>query len=91
MSKVFTQTIMIATFIAVTAGSAFAQSPGFCNEYANQAVISATQNRDMGCGFSGRRWTFNYQEHFGWCMSANPQDAMNERITRKHMIQACRG
>jgi hypothetical protein len=91
MSKLFIGSILIAGLISVSAGSAFAQSPGFCNDYANQAVISATQNRDMGCGFSGRRWTLNYQEHFGWCMSANPNDVISERLTRKHMIQACRG
>jgi len=90
MSKVLSSTIIIAGLLA-SAGSALAQSLGFCNDYANQAVISAVQNHDMSCGYSGLRWTANYQAHFSWCMSANPGHVMSERYARKHMLHACQG
>ena len=70
---------------------ASAQSPRWCNEYANQAVISATQNKTMGCGFWGGRWGFNYRVHYNWCMSV-PQDvALQERLLRQRAIQSCNG
>jgi hypothetical protein len=91
MSKMIVRAAIIAGLTVLSIETASAQSPGFCNEYANQAVISASQNRGMGCGYSGLRWSFSYQAHFNWCMSSNPNNAMSERFTRKHMIQACRG
>jgi len=63
----------------------------FCNEYANQAVISASMNMSHGCGFTGSRWGLDYRVHFNWCMSASNDDAMSERMLRKQGIQACHG
>jgi len=73
------------------AGSAAADSPAYCNEYANQAVISATQNASFHCGFTGNRWSFNYQEHYGWCLTAAHSQTLSERLIRKNAIVSCHG
>ncbi len=73
------------------AGSAIADSPGYCNEYANQAVISASQNATFHCGFTGSRWSFNYQEHYGWCVTASHSQTVSERLIRKNGIVSCHG
>jgi hypothetical protein len=62
-----------------------------CREYADQAVISATQNRDWNCGYSGRRWSFSYQEHYAWCASVGYWAALPERLERRRLLHACRG
>jgi len=66
----------------IVPGSAIADSPAYCNEYANQAVISATQNASFHCGFTGSRWSFNYQEHYGWCVTAPHSQTVSERLIR---------
>ncbi|MDR3419704.1 MAG: hypothetical protein P4L80_00415 [Xanthobacteraceae bacterium] len=62
-----------------------------CQEYADQAVISATQNKDWNCGYSGRRWSFSYQEHYGWCRSVGYAAALPERLERQRLLHACHG
>lgn len=61
----------------------------FCKEYANQAVIAASQNESLQCGYTGGRWGFSYKVHFQWCMQAPKQNAMSERLARKQDLQEC--
>jgi hypothetical protein len=68
---------------------AFAQTPQWCNEYANQAVISATQNKDFDCGFKGGRWGFDYLVHYNWCMTVPQPVSLQERLARQAGIKSC--
>ena len=61
----------------------------FCKDYANQAVIAASQNEALQCGYTGGRWGFSYRVHFNWCMGVPKQSAMSERLGRKQDIQEC--
>jgi hypothetical protein len=76
-------------FIAGGSDPALAQSDQWCNEYANQAVISATQNKDFDCGFTGGRWGFDYRVHYNWCMTVPQPVAMQERLARQGGIKSC--
>lgn len=87
-----TKRILIsAILLGASLSGALAASPQYCEEYANQAVISATQNKERGCGYQGGRWGFNYAVHFNWCRTVSPSAAMSERLTRKYAIQGCQG
>lgn len=77
--------------VQLTAGSSFAAPASYCRDYANQAVISATQNMSHGCGFTGLRWIANYQVHYNWCIGARYEDAVQERALRAQGIVACHG
>ncbi|MDR3461958.1 MAG: hypothetical protein P4L76_06570 [Beijerinckiaceae bacterium] len=89
MSKISIRAMLLC--LALTgAGTGIAQAAGGCVEYANQAVISAAQNRDWGCGFHGLRWSMSFEEHFGWCRSVGAAAAYPERLERQRALHACR-
>ena len=66
-----------------------AQSDQWCNEYANQAVISAAQNKDFDCGYTGGRWGFDYRVHYNWCMTVPQPVSLQERLARQAGIKKC--
>ena len=81
-----------AAFVAAALSApvaAQAADENFCDEYASQAVISATQNRSKQCGYRGGRWGLDYDAHYDWCLQVPEDEAMRERIGRKQEIQAC--
>lgn len=80
--------VLMTMTSALGAQTAFAAG---CHEYADQAVISATQNKDWNCGYSGRRWSFSYQEHYDWCRSVGYDAALPERLERQRLLHACHG
>jgi hypothetical protein len=89
MRKQFFSVITICGVTAAGAGDVVAQSDQWCNEYANQAVISATQNKDFDCGLTGGRWGFDYRVHYNWCMTVAQPVAMQERLARQAGIKKC--
>jgi len=89
MRTLFLAAILLLGLAIGSVDDARAQSAQWCNEYANQAVISATQNKDYGCGFTGGRWGFDYQVHYGWCMTVAQPVAMQERLARQASIKKC--
>ena len=80
----------IPMFILAFGGGAFAQTQHWCNEYANQAVISAMQNRSYGCGFTGLRWSSSYRVHYSWCITVPQPVSLQERLARQAGIKSCR-
>jgi hypothetical protein len=79
---------LISGLILASASGALAQSDQWCNEYANQAVIATTQNKDFGCGFNGGRWGFDYRVHYNWCMTVPQPIAVQERLARQANIKS---
>ena len=63
----------------------------FCREYANLAIISASQNEALQCGLVGPRWGTSYRRHVAWCMQVPRETAMTERFGRRQDIQDCQG
>ncbi len=90
MPIIFTRVLAATGFILAIAGSAVAESPGYCHDYAAQAVREAGENLAHSCGYSGRRWTVNYREHFEWCLGAARDVTIGERVARRDGLFACR-
>lgn len=81
-------TVLAAASLLAPAAS-FAADENFCDEYASQAMVSATQNKAKQCGYNGPRWGFDYDTHYDWCLQVPEGAAMAERLARKQEIQAC--
>lgn len=79
--------------LAVMTTVASAASPGFCANYASTAVRQAeVAHRTPACapGAIGTRWTVNYRVHYGWCITASPFAADQERALRTRYLRSCR-
>ncbi len=61
----------------------------FCRNYAGMAVGTARDNIRLHCGFGGLRYTTDWREHFGWCMSVDRLAADREHEIRRHDMIAC--
>ncbi len=83
--------ILGAALVVATSLPARADSPQYCNEYSNQAMIAAAQNMSHGCGFGGPRWGLDYQVHYNWCLSAPHGAVLQERLARAAGIVQCHG
>lgn len=81
--------IALIGLVLTATGSSLAHAGG-CFEYANQAVISAAQNRAWGCGYYGLRWTENFNAHLAYCRRVGYPAAYPERIERQRALHACR-
>jgi hypothetical protein len=69
----------------------FAAGPGYCHRYADNAVHAQLRNIQYRCGFRGKAWTTDYNDHFRWCLSAPWAEAEHEERVRRRMLLACRG
>jgi hypothetical protein len=60
-----------------------------CIGYAQAAVAAQQQNVGSGCALVGDRWSFDFNGHRAWCMSA-PQSARDaESNARQHELAKC--
>jgi len=84
--------LAVCAVLAITdaATTARADTPQYCDEYANQAVMSGAVNHDRACGQSGPRWAVKYMDHYNWCLAAPHNVAHSERLARQKAIQACK-
>ena len=53
-----------------------------CSNYAAAAVGQEKENLSRQCGFSGGRWSADYNAHFNWCMSVGPSKTTPETTAR---------
>ncbi len=60
-----------------------------CNAYTSLAISENGLNRQYQCGFTGGRWSDNGVGHRAWCMSASPEDSLNEMQIRSDTIKTC--
>ena len=79
----------LAAGVLLTPIAVFAADENFCDDYASQALIAATQNKAKPCGFTGPRWAPDYDVHFNWCVQVPQGAAAAERQARKSEIQSC--
>jgi hypothetical protein len=63
-----------------------------CQQYAQSAVAQNQQNLSRGCGFSGLRWSSDYNGHYQWCLSMPQLIADLENGARENeLMNSCRG
>ena len=63
-----------------------------CREYANTAVRQNQENLKRRCGFTGPRWSSDFQGHFQWCLQVPEKMANTETRARNRALKSkCRG
>jgi hypothetical protein len=61
-----------------------------CRKYARSAVEQARKARRFDCGYSGRRWSRNYERHLRWCVSVSDRKVRRENRRRERLLDQCR-
>ena len=61
-----------------------------CQQYARTAVSQNQENMRRGCGFTGARWTNEYQGHYNWCLAAQQSLADAETKARADALRQCK-
>lgn len=59
-----------------------------CQAFSLQAQHRQQQNKKLGCGFGGPRWTTNVKGHYDWCMD-HPGRTAHETAARKKQLVNC--
>jgi hypothetical protein len=91
MSSPFARILAATAMTLALGGTALAESPTYCNDYAREAVVDAHRNLEHGCRYGGARWTLNYDAHYSWCLAASRPAAVTERVARRDGMIACVG
>jgi hypothetical protein len=60
-----------------------------CHNYAAKAVQQNQSNIDWNCGFSGPRWSSDYQAHHDWCMNVSESSTDLETEERENLLNLC--
>lgn len=58
--------------------------------YANESVRQSREARDMVCGFTGQRWTLDWEVHYRWALRASPRRAYRRVEERDRHLATCR-
>jgi hypothetical protein len=61
-----------------------------CDDYARTAVSQQEQNLRRRCGFTGSRWTSDYNAHYQWCTTVPWESADSEMRAREDELRRCR-
>jgi hypothetical protein len=60
-----------------------------CQAYAAVAIAQQEQNIQMKCGFTGGRWSDDFNGHFKWCQTATMAKLTAEDKARKGALAQC--
>jgi hypothetical protein len=60
-----------------------------CKNYANTAISQNKENKQKGCGFTGPRFSSDYNAHFNWCMKAKDETRDEEQDAREDNLKKC--
>ncbi len=60
-----------------------------CERYADQAVALVERARELGCGFSGGRWTDDRTLHRDWCLRQQGATVDGEARAREDELVRC--
>lgn len=88
-NRIFLFAAAAAGALVATASGPAAQEKLNCGAYAAAAVAQNQQNVNFNCGFSGPRWSSNYNDHFNWCGTANMAALTAEDRARADMLKQC--
>lgn len=61
----------------------------YCNNYALTAVQFSKSNTSWKCGYTGNRWSDDYNAHYEWCMKVPEFNSKHEANERKQAIEQC--
>jgi hypothetical protein len=61
-----------------------------CERYAEQAVALAHRARELGCGFSGPRWSEDHSLHRAWCLRQQAAAIDREAGGREEDLVRCK-
>ncbi len=62
---------------------------GDCYSYARRASDMVREARNLGCGFYGPRWQWDYYEHLNWCQNAPWDKVQEEDRARQEELAQC--
>jgi hypothetical protein len=62
----------------------------WCETYSSRALFQAGENRKLGCGFGGARWSEDYEGHYEWCKRATREASGNEWQARNVAMNRCK-
>lgn len=68
-------------------GEAIAQPS--CQDYASEAIDKTTFARNIGCKFTGARWSTDINVHLRWCRTASPSAVDDEAYERRNGLFNC--
>lgn len=60
-----------------------------CDRYATDAVAKNKLNLENKCGFTGGRWSNNYNGHYEWCLGAPELFRVTETNARNSALKNC--
>lgn len=58
-----------------------------CREYAGLALKQNQENIQRRCGFSGPRWSSDFNGHYQWCLKVPQEFAESETRARREALQ----
>jgi hypothetical protein len=64
-----------------------------CRVYADTALAAATENRNLGCGQTGGRWSSKFDDHYNWCVGltdSNFKFKDSEAAARQQALAQCK-
>jgi len=84
--------LLALALFSVVCGSAFGAGIIECTQYANEAVDTAHEVRNLSCGFdlNHPQWSTNREAHMRWCRGAEESSVEHERNARRRSIRFCR-
>ena len=62
-----------------------------CEQYARTAVKQNKENIERRCGFTGSRWSDDYNGHYNWCTKASKSSVNSETRARQQSLEKCPG
>jgi hypothetical protein len=86
---------MAASLVLLISSGAWGQGgdryrpASICRPYALDAQRVVQRAQQLGCGFSGPRWSVNPQIHMDWCMRATDAASESERAARQEQLRLC--
>ena len=84
---------LVFTVLLLLGASAAAQDQEkrkFCQSYASEGTRSAAENQRLDCGFTGARYTDDWQAHYDWCLVAPESAVLEEARIRADDLGSCR-
>lgn len=81
--------IVLILLLSHAAFSAAESETAYCKHYAATAVAQQKQNIDNNCGFTGKRWSNDYNGQYQWCLTVRNTISQYENTKREMHLKRC--
>lgn len=83
--------LALGVLVSFLNSSVWAADPATCEVYARNAASANDRAVRMGCGFANNnaRWQSNYNNHYGWCLTAASAALVSEAAARDADMRPC--